>query len=425
MATPNGAGKSSVIIAGIALWWVSVHPQGRVVITSAVTRQIEHQVWPSIEAHKSKFADWTWKDKYLETPTGGWIFAFTAKDGGKAEGWHKVDDTTGPLLVIVDEAKTVEEPIFRAIDRCTFNALLYVSSPGGKDGRFFEAHTKFSGSFRARRVGLKDCPHIPKERADDIIAQYGADHPFTKSTLEGEFMSPEDLEKFIFNVNAWDRCIRNPPTVLRQEHKIAFCDFGKGKAENVIAVRHGNELVAMQCWREADEMAAVGQFIVHFRRLGLSPDHIWGDSGGDVGSKIIALLRDAGWHIKGQNFGSPAWKPEIYVSWGSEAWHELALRIDKCEAKMIDDDLLRAQLTSRMHHLNKRGLLSLEEKHELAKRNIPSPDRADAVCGVFNVWPLQTVAEVKSIPSDWREQLAQMDRDEFGGGLAGMDAGDG
>jgi hypothetical protein len=34
LVTPNGAGKSSGVVAALALWWVSVHPRGRVVITT-------------------------------------------------------------------------------------------------------------------------------------------------------------------------------------------------------------------------------------------------------------------------------------------------------------------------------------------------------------------------------------------------------
>src|SRR4051794_27294684 len=34
LATPNGAGKSSCIVGGLAFWWLNAHPEGRVVITT-------------------------------------------------------------------------------------------------------------------------------------------------------------------------------------------------------------------------------------------------------------------------------------------------------------------------------------------------------------------------------------------------------
>ena len=34
LATPNGAGKTSCIVGGLAFWWLIAHPAGRVVITT-------------------------------------------------------------------------------------------------------------------------------------------------------------------------------------------------------------------------------------------------------------------------------------------------------------------------------------------------------------------------------------------------------
>ena len=45
-----------------------------------------------------------------------------------AEGHHSAPDTS--LLIIADEAKSIPEPIFEAVDRCSFNTLLLISSPG-------------------------------------------------------------------------------------------------------------------------------------------------------------------------------------------------------------------------------------------------------------------------------------------------------
>ena len=74
----------------------------------------------------------------------------------------------------------MEPEIFAAFDRCTYNVLLYISSPGIKLGRFYDAFTEHRDQFiLTAQVGLTDCPHISKERIDDVIATYGADKPFT------------------------------------------------------------------------------------------------------------------------------------------------------------------------------------------------------------------------------------------------------
>lgn len=194
LCTPNGAGKDSMVIATLALWWVAVHRRGRVVITSKDARQIDEQTWPALERHRPKFAGWKWIEREIETPTGGKIILFTTDDAGRAEGFHRETRTDGspsnegPLLLIANEAKSIPDDIFSAFDRCTFDGLLYTSSPGSKDGRFYDSQIKPEHGFKRMAIGLKDCPHIPEERINDIVATYGPNSPFTRSTLYGEFM---------------------------------------------------------------------------------------------------------------------------------------------------------------------------------------------------------------------------------------------
>jgi len=85
----------------------------RVVITTKDSKQLDNQIWPAIEAHKAKFPDYRFIEREVHTPEGGFIIGFTTDDAGRAEGWHKVDDFTGPLLVIADESKSITEDISR------------------------------------------------------------------------------------------------------------------------------------------------------------------------------------------------------------------------------------------------------------------------------------------------------------------------
>jgi len=191
------------VIASIALWWVTIFKRGRVVIISKDSRQIDEQTWPSIERHKGKFdPKWKWNDRECTTVTGSKIITFTTDDPLRCEGFHRgthpdgTPDPEAPLLLIVNEAKGVDEGMFEAFDRCTYDALLYASSPGKMTGRFYDSQFIKEKGFKTVRVGLKDCPHIPKERIDDIRNTYGADSAFARSTLDGEFMEAEGESRF-------------------------------------------------------------------------------------------------------------------------------------------------------------------------------------------------------------------------------------
>lgn len=201
LMTPNGSGKSAVCIPTLVLGWLALYPQGRVVLTTADGKQLDGQIMPAINSHRAKFPYWTFIEREVRTPTGARFVAFTTDQAGRAEGWHKLDDRNGPLLMIVDEAKTVPDDIFTSVDRCTYNALLLTSSPGRMSGRFFETQNNEALGYRRIRVGLKDCPHIGQDRIDRTIAQHGANSPFTRSTLHGEFLEAFDGRPVYYNYN--------------------------------------------------------------------------------------------------------------------------------------------------------------------------------------------------------------------------------
>ncbi len=193
--------NSAVVIPTLALGWLALFPQGRVVITTADGKQLDGQIMPAIQAHRDKFENWTFIEREVRNPVGGRITAFTTDDPGRAEGWHKVNDLDGPLLIIADEAKTIPEEMFTAIDRCTYNALLLTSSPGHMSGRFYDSQTNMSLPYTRVKVGLLDCPHISQDKIDRLYAQYGPNgatpNPeFLKSTLHGEFMAADGEARF-------------------------------------------------------------------------------------------------------------------------------------------------------------------------------------------------------------------------------------
>src|SRR3954451_17383316 len=95
LSTPNGAGKTSCIVAGLAFWWLTAHPTGRVVITTKDGKQLEQQLLPAFQRFRVRFPHWTWTNSghtEIENPSGGRIVAFTTNHAGRAEGWHKGAD---------------------------------------------------------------------------------------------------------------------------------------------------------------------------------------------------------------------------------------------------------------------------------------------------------------------------------------------
>ncbi len=381
VAAPNGSGKDDRVIAVLVLWLLTIYPRAKVVITSKDARQLDEQTMTSLRRHSARFPDWKFQERYIETPTGGRCIMFTTDEPGRAEGWHKEDDLDGPLYIIANEAKSIDDAIFQAFDRCTYNGLLYISSTGLMQGRFYDSHTRYAADFKREIVRLSDCPHIPEERIRDVIAMYGREHWFTKSTLFSEFISQDDSSRFVFPLEATQRAMRYAPVHRTDWSRSAFCDFAAGGDENVLAIRDGNRIEIVAAWKDTDTMQAVGRFILEFRKHSLTPEEIFGDGSG-LGAPMIHRLHEMGWPITGiLNQGRPS--SPLYKNLGAEMWGETAAAVIKGELGLPDDPVLLAQLTTRPAKIWSDGKTGLMSKDDMRKEGLASPDRADAVCGAY------------------------------------------
>lgn len=387
---PNEAGKSSRIVAGSALYWASTYAKGKVAITTKDQKQLNEQIIPAIEAQIHKLEGFkSVRSPYyrVTTPTGGIIIAYVTDDSARVEGLHGSPDS--PLLEIIDEAKSVAEQIFQGIDRCGYQAIILCSSGGLMQGTFYQSQTKNRASWHCVAAGLKDCPHISPDKVKRIIDKWGENHPFTRSCVYGEFMEQDDATQFIFPHSLVMHAIENPPKHKRGL-RIGFVDFAEGNAEYVLAVRDGNKTEIKAAFREANKHAACARLIRAFKDNELKEEDLWGDA---ADKEALDILVSLGWTIHRQNFGAKARNDERFQSWSAEAWIETSIGVSTGELIVPNDEILIAQLTSRKKEFVGRGKLGAEEKYEMRKRGVESPDRGDAYCGANNVYDYKTVAK--------------------------------
>jgi hypothetical protein len=377
----NGSGKTSTVIASILIWHALVFPRSIAVTTAGVFRQVESQLWPSLRNHIAKLGG-AWEVtsgeiRYLH-PNGNTsrIIGYSATDPGRAEGWHAEDHEYHPLLMVVDEAKTVADPLFEAISRCQPTRLLIASSPGGTSGAFYRAFTKEANMWSKHAVTAFDCPHITQNQIDEVTQRYGEKHPLTRSMIYGEFVDI-GLESLVINLTQLQNCHNTPPR-FRPGVRIAGVDFAAGGDQNVICISDGNKILPMIAWREKDTMAAVGRFIVEFKKAGLEANNIYADASG-MGMVMCDALAESGWVVNRVNFGATAYDNNAYTNRSAEMWYNMAKRIEDAEIILPEDEDLTAQLTCRRTITNSKGKLGVESKDSMRARGIASPDRADAL----------------------------------------------
>ncbi len=390
--TCNGAGKTTTLIPGAVLWFMTVHPRAKVVITSGAERQVRAQIFPALTAHRRKLDRWQFTDNTITAPNGSTAIGFSTNEGGRFEGWHGNKDPfydllqhDGPLMIVLDEGKSIADSIFDAVDRCTYQVLLLLSSCGGASGGFYRSHTSQAKFYTHRdQIAASHCPHVDHEKNRILIEKRGLSDPLVRSKVFAEFMG-EAAGAVIHR--AWvETALLRPPAFAPGERRL-FCDFAAGGDENAIGERNGNRARLVAAWRERDTMRACGQFIDWFRKLGITPETcpqiVAGDEGG-LGRVIIDRLAEIGWVMQRVNNGAKA-RDAHYKNVAAETWFEAGKAFEQGRV-LLDpstDDVTIAQLTDRQGFAASNGVLEIESKEDMRERGLSSPDRADAIVGAM------------------------------------------
>lgn len=400
----NEGGKTREVIT-TAILAALVHAGAKVITTSGSYAQIKDQLDPALKAYSSRFPQFDFQDCAIRTkdPNSFW-HGISTNDPGKMEGHHaefnRDGKVTRPLLIVVDEAKTVKDPIFEAIERCKPTWLLLASSAGYSQGEFFRSQTARAKYYTRIKQTADECPHWRNEDKAKLREKWGPDHPLVRSMLDAEFMP--FVEGAVVNLAALDDLLADPPSFLPGPRKY-FCDFAWSESgtgdQNVCAKREGNRITVPLKFRAKGLHAVCARFVAFFTAEGAKPWEIEGDADGD-GANIIAQLRAMGWPIgSAHNGGKPRWN-EHYLNLASEMWCEGAMQIIKRLVILPDDIEFYGQALNRRIVPNNRGKLSIESKQAMKDPNreggsVPeSPDVADAVFGAMSPLPLSGARQV-------------------------------
>lgn len=385
LVAANGSGKTAAVNVGLLLWWLYRYPKGRAVVTSGSWAQIKTQLWPNLKMHEHTFSYlFGWKFGSVDTistPQGGFIRAISTDEPGRAEGYHQNLAAGSPLLLMVDEAKSVKEDIFDAFNRCTPTCTILTSSPGRPSGTFYNAFRRNKKLWHTVHVTAFDCPHIKPERIELARQLYGEQHPVYRSMVLGEFSEGE--EAMMIPRYLVERALMHP-CKARAGTRTAAVDWAAGGDETVLAERNGNQLRILWKDREKDTVKAAQRVVAECKRRGIEQGRVWGDVCG-IGLSIMQSAQHyEKWRFKPFNGGDrvpDATKQKQFLNLNAYAWHLLRQALERGEVCFPDglDDTTVEQLCDRFMEWNNKGLIMLEKKEDMKERGLKSPDRADAL----------------------------------------------
>ena len=383
LVAANGSGKTQNVAAPLILWHCATFPKSQVVTTAGVFRQVKEQLWSALKGHQNHLGmGWEFNQCDLTSPNGSRAVGFSTDDAGKFEGWHNQN-----LLMIVDEAKSVPDDIFQAIERCQPTRLLLMSSAGGCDGEFAAAFSTRRKFYSQHRATSMDCAHLSDVWIAGQIAKWGRDHPLVRSMIFSEFNESAG-SAVVLGRTTVAACLDNPPAYVHGP-RVAFIDWAAGGDENVVAIVAGNRLERLICWRDKDTMQAAARAVSELRRWEVPLSNIFADDSG-LGHPINDALAQAGFPVRRLINGATAQDTEHYMNMGAELWFTAVRRIERKEVILLDDETLLEQLTGRKKIYSPQGKMGLEKKTDMRARGLSSPDRADAALAAIALAYLTT-----------------------------------
>ena len=417
----NGLGKDFTAAVAV-LWYLHAHDPAIVLSTAPTFRQVRHVLWRQIHAlHRQatrplggQLLDTRWdlaKDRYA--------LGLSATGADQFQGFHCEN-----ILVVVDEAEGVAEPIFEAIDAIMTSEnvkLLLIGNPTTTSGPFYRAFHEESGIYHPITISALDSPNlqaggngirglVTAQWVEERRAIWGEDSDLYRSRVLGVF--PEraiDALLAIDDIN--DAVIPAAHSVIPANagiHRTGSADdpgghdwssmFLPGVGPNagpviigmdvarfgpnrtVLVVRRGNTVLSIQAFNGIDTMAGVGKVIDAIRRFG--PALVNVDASG-IGGGVVDRLIEQGYSVHAMDGAARPVRDPVCANRRAEAYSMLAQRFRDRRIRIPHDVELIRELAELRYHSNSQGKVLIESKASMHNRGLPSPDKADALMLAF------------------------------------------
>ncbi len=391
----NGLGKGFSAAVAI-LWFMSCHEHAVALSTAPTFRQVRHILWKEVHRRyrNAKF-DLGGKllDTRLEMPErDSFAMGLSADSPDEFQGFHSAN-----MLIVVDEAEGVAEPIYEAIEALMTSEncrLLLIGNPTTVTGSFRRAfhedrelyHTLTISAYDSPNVaaGAKTVPGLVTARwVEQRRKIWGEDNPIFQARVLGEF--PEQSEDTLIPLSAIEGAAKVSGGAVEQDDApqptVVAVDVARfGSDRSVILVRRGGQVRPVRTFRGLDTMKLTGLVVDAIKEA--DPEDVVVDEVG-IGAGVVDRLKELGYRVDGINVGRSAHDPSRFANLRAEGYWNLRQLITTGEVFLPSDKELMGELAALKYSFNSVGQLLVESKDDMRKRGVRSPDKADALMLAF------------------------------------------
>lgn len=418
----QGVGKTA-LEAGAILWFLTCRPYAKIIATAPTMKQLYDVLWAEVAKwlDNSLIKDllkWTKTKVYMVGDSERWFAtARTATKPENMQGFHE-----DHMLIVVDEASGVSDPIMEAILGTLSgfdNKLLLCGNPNNIDGVFYDSHNTDRDKWRCHKVSSYDSKRTNKDNIDMIISKYGADSDVVRVRVYGEFPT-----------GALDSFISLEIVEFAKDVSISFDDLNHlkvahigvdvarfGDDSTIIFPRLGSKALPFERYSKQDTMQTTGRVLQAAKQLmdehpNVKKVMIKVDDtgvGGGVTDRLKEVISDdkLPYEVIPVNNGESS-DDDYYANKGTQIWGDIKELLEQNISNSINglepaielpnDANLIKELSTRKFKMTSNGKIRLESKDDMKKRNVGSPDIADALTLAFYEPPTKRI-KIKEKPA--------------------------
>lgn len=417
----HGIGKSA-LVAWVILWAISTFEDTRGVVTANTENQLKTKTWVELSKWYRMFIG---RSLFKMTATAifscdpeherTWRIDMVPWSERNTEAFAGLHNQGKRILVVFDEASAIPDVIWETTEGALTDSetqilWLCFGNPTRNKGRFRECFPggKFHHRWSTAAIDSRIVSFTNKQQIADWIADYGEDSDFVRIRVRGVFPRV-DAESFIPFDLATQAVGRE---LFPQKGAIIIgVDVGRfGDDPSVIYPRCGRDAVSrpVEILNKNDTMLTASKAAAAYLRYHAAVVMV--DEGG-VGGGVVDRLRQLRIPVMGVDFGAGAdgLNPDDgskYANKRAEIWGALREWLKGGsipDMKTGEHTTLVDELVGPNYGLNVKEEIQLESKKDMRKRNVPSPNVADALACTFAYPHFELQVEV---PEDLREQVA-------------------
>lgn len=386
-------GKSAFMSWSV-LWFLSCFFPAKIGCTAPTATQMSDVLWAELSLWHRRLKERTpslgdlfqWKvDEFtvIEASKEAFAVARTAR-AEKPEALQGLHSKH--ILILVDEASGVPEPVFEA-GRGSLAAdnafVMLASNPTRLEGLFYDTHHKLRSLWYTMSVSGHDCPTQGQQFRDELEFQYGKDSNVYRVRVTGEF--PTQETDVVIPLTLCETAkVREVKPFGPIVWGIDVARFGSDRT--VLIKRRDNATFAKHiAWSGQDTMQTAGRIFAEWNDTLPEdrPHTIFVDVIG-IGAGVVDRLQELQLPIAGINVAESASADDRYHRLRDELWFRCRRWLEKKHCSLFNDETLIAELSLPKYKFTSSGKLIVESKDELRKRYPRSPDVADAFCLTFS-----------------------------------------